>query len=73
MLVAGIYSAGGYSPAHVKQYRAMLAQLGIHPPRHVKTGWVRHKTKTSRRERERYIQPIPHDMQAGYNNPNYKH
>ena len=73
MLVAGIYSAGGYSPAHVKQYRARLAELGITPPRHVKTGWVRHKTKTSRRERERYIQPIPHDLTPSYSRDGYKH
>ena len=73
MLIAGIYSAGGYSPANEKHFRAILAQFGIAKPRHIKKGWIRHKTKTSRRERERYIQPIPHDLTPSYLRDGYKH
>ena len=73
MLIAGIYTAGGYSPANEKQFRAILAQFRITMPRHIKKGWIRNKTKTSRRERERYIQPIPHDLTPSYLRDGYKH
>ena len=73
MLIAGIYASGGISAQAEKEYKTLLAQLRIFPPRHVRGGWIRKKTKSARRERERYLQEIPHEMQAGYYNPRYKH
>lgn len=75
MLIAGIYGAGGYSPANERIFRRLCLLHGVRAGVwYSKTAHSRRKTKSSRRERERYIQEIPHDMaQAGYHNPRYKH